>query len=111
MDPTPRQVITMGIFLILAVLGLSVIAGSCTIIDSGYRGVVISKVSGTDLTRIMGEGLNWKVPYVHRVEPISIQTQRFVAQAAGSSQDLQDVRMGITLNYKLMESELPQLRQ
>lgn len=102
-----RIVVTAIVFIIV----LSFLFGAFSIIDSGNRGVIISKLSGTNLDRVMGEGFNFKLPFLERVEHWPIQTQKFQVVAAGSSSDLQEVSIGVTLNYKLMPSKLPNLRQ
>lgn len=87
--------ITVGIILIL----VGIILGSFTTIPAGHRGVVVrfSAVTGT----VLEEGLQTKLPFIDSVVKMSIQTQKYEADAASASRDLQDVSTTIALNYKL----------
>ncbi|MCJ7605904.1 MAG: prohibitin family protein, partial [Dehalococcoidales bacterium] len=87
--------VTVGIILIL----VGIIAGSFTTIPAGQRGVVIrfGAVTGT----VLDEGLKTKLPFVDSVVKMTIQTQKYEADAASASRDLQDVSTTIALNYKL----------
>jgi regulator of protease activity HflC (stomatin/prohibitin superfamily) len=77
----------------------SIIFGSFTTIPAGHRGVVIrfSAVTG----RILDEGLNTKLPFVDSIVKMSVQTQKYEADAVSASQDLQDVNTTIALNWHL----------
>jgi len=87
--------IITGIVLFIA----SLIFGSFTTIPAGHRGVVIrfSAVTGT----ILEEGLQAKLPFIDSVEKMSVQTQKYEADAVSASQDLQDVNTTIALNWHL----------
>ncbi|MFC1907734.1 prohibitin family protein [Chloroflexota bacterium] len=85
----------IGVVLIIA----SLIFGSFTTIPAGHRGVVIrfSAVTGS----ILEEGLQTKLPFIDFVEKMSVQTQKYEADAVSASQDLQDVNTTIALNWHL----------
>lgn len=85
----------IGIILIVASISL----GSFTTIPAGYRGVVIrfGAVTGT----ILDEGLRTKLPFLDSVVKMSVQTQKYEANAASASRDLQDVSTTIALNWHL----------
>jgi regulator of protease activity HflC (stomatin/prohibitin superfamily) len=76
-----------------------IIFSSFTTIPAGHRGVVIrfSAVTGT----ILEEGLKTKVPFLDSVVKLSVQTQKYEADAASASRDLQDVSTRIALNWRL----------
>ncbi|MFC1941937.1 prohibitin family protein [Chloroflexota bacterium] len=98
-DPKARLGGSVGSIIgIVLILG-SLIFGSFATIPAGYRGVVIrfSAVTG----KILNEGLQTKVPFLDSVVKMSVQTQKYTADAAAASRDLQDVRTTIALNYKL----------
>jgi len=95
--------VILGTVLILA----SIIFSSFTTVPAGHRGVVIrfGAVTGT----ILDEGLQTKVPFLDSVVKISVQTQKYEADAASASRDLQDVSTRIALNWRLdpgMTSEI-----
>ncbi len=85
----------VGVVLII----ISFIFGSFTTIPAGYRGVVIrfGAVTGT----VLNEGLKTKVPFLDSVIKMSVQTQKYEADAASASRDLQDVSTTIALNWHL----------
>jgi len=85
----------IGAVLIVA----SLIFGSFTTVPAGHRGVVIrfSAVTGV----ILNEGLQTKLPFLDSVEKMSVQTQKYEADAAAASRDLQDVSTTIALNWHL----------
>jgi prohibitin 2 len=92
---TARIASILGVVLIVA----SIIGGSFTTIPAGYRGVVIrfSAVTGS----ILEEGLRTKLPFIDSVEKMSVQTQKYEADAISASKDLQDVNTTIALNWHL----------
>jgi prohibitin 2 len=81
------------------VIIVSFIAGAFTTIPAGHRGVVIrfGAVTGS----ILEEGLQTKLPFLDSVVKMSVQTQKYEADAASASKDLQDVSTTIALNWKL----------
>jgi prohibitin 2 len=90
-----------GAVSIIAVIVIiaSFIAGAFTTIPAGHRGVVIrfGAVTGS----ILEEGLQTKLPFLDSVVKMSVQTQKYEANAASASKDLQDVSTTIALNWKL----------
>jgi prohibitin 2 len=92
---TARMVSILGVVLIVA----SIILSSFTTIPAGHRGVVIrfSAVTG----RILDEGLKTKLPFIDSVVKMSVQTQKYEADAVSASKDLQDVNTTIALNWHL----------
>ncbi len=87
--------IIVGVVLILA----SIIFSSFTTIPAGHRGVVIR--FGTITGSILEEGLQTKIPFLDSVVKTSVQTQKYEADAASASRDLQDVSTRIALNWRL----------
>jgi len=98
-DPRERAGGSIGIILGVVLIIASLIFGSFTTIPAGYRGVVIrfGAVTGT----ILDEGLNMKLPFIDSVEKMSVQTQKYEADAISASKDLQDVNTTIALNWHL----------
>src|SRR4030042_525564 len=87
--------ITLGIVIILA----GFIFGSFTTIPAGHRGVVVR--FGAVTGRVLDEGLQTKVPFLDSVVKMSVQTQKYEADAVSASGDLQDVNTTIALNWHL----------
>ena len=83
----------------LAVVGLTLLAGSTGMVGAGQRGVLLrfGAVTGT----IKGEGLYFKIPLAEEVALMSTQIQKYTAPVGSSSKDLQVVTTEVTLNYQL----------
>ncbi|MFC2123036.1 prohibitin family protein [Bacteroidota bacterium] len=98
-DPKAALAGRMGSIIGVVLIIASLIFGSFTTIPAGHRGVVIrfSAVTGT----ILDEGLQTKLPFIDFVEKMSVQTQKYEADAVSASQDLQDVNTTIALNWHL----------
>jgi len=98
-DPKGRLVGTVGSVIGVVLIIASIIAGSFATIPAGHRGVVIrfSTVTGT----VLDEGLQTKLPFFDSVQKMSVQTQKYEADATSLSQDLQDVDTTIALNWHL----------
>jgi regulator of protease activity HflC (stomatin/prohibitin superfamily) len=98
-DPKDRLVGTAGSIIGVVLIVASLIFGSFTTIPAGHRGVVLrfSTVTGT----VLDEGLQTKLPFLDSVEKMSVQTQKYEADAAAASRDLQDVSTTIALNWHL----------
>lgn len=97
---------------LLALLVLVVIFGSFVIIGPGQRGIIVQFGKVSD--RVMGEGLNFKLPIRDSIVKINVQTETVQfdnLQSQGDSseksslfcatKDLQDVQISIIVNYHL----------
>jgi len=87
--------VTLGIVIILGGLVFSMF----TTVPAGQRGVVIR--FGAVTGRVLDEGLQTKVPFFDSVVKMSVQTQKYEANAVSASGDLQDVNTTIALNWHL----------
>jgi prohibitin 2 len=87
--------IALGIVIILGGLIFSMF----TTVPAGNRGVVIR--FGAVTGRVLDEGLQTKVPFFDSVVKMSVQTQKYEADATSASGDLQDVNTTIALNWHL----------
>src|SRR5512135_3264233 len=94
--PKPR---TIGI-LILAFIILIVIWGTFVIIPAGHRGVVLWW--GSVEKRVMGEGLNFKVPIAERVIKVDVKVQPHpFKEIDASSKEYQMVKMTGMMNFHI----------
>ena len=98
-DPNTRRWGFVGSGVAIVVIVLSIIFGSITTIPAGHRGVVIRFADVTG--RVLDEGLQAKAPFLDSVVTMSVQTQKYEADAASASRDLQDVSTTIALNWHL----------
>jgi regulator of protease activity HflC (stomatin/prohibitin superfamily) len=98
-SPPSRRVGRIVVGLGVAAILISLIAGAFTTIPAGNVGVIIrfSGVTG----RVLNQGLQTKAPFIDSVVKMSVKTQIYEATATAASQDLQDVKTSIALNYHL----------
>lgn len=92
---TLKRMITGGAIIVLVLIA---VFGTFRIIPAGHRGVVLTWGSPTE---VWGEGLHAKWPIAQDVVKMSVQTQKYEANAAAASKDLQDVSTVVALNYRL----------
>lgn len=102
---------------LVAILVLVVVSGSFIIIGPGQRGVIVQFGKVSD--RVMGEGLNFKMPVRDRIVKINVRTEtvQFDNQLGRgdnsersslfcATKDLQDVQIAVVLNYHLDASRV-----
>lgn len=107
---------------ILILLVLILVFGTYVIVGPGQRGVIVQFGKVSD--RIMGEGLNFKMPFRDDIVKISVQTQTVKfdnqldkgdATEASSmfcaTKDLQDVQIAVIVNYHLDASKVNRIYQ
>jgi regulator of protease activity HflC (stomatin/prohibitin superfamily) len=77
---------------------LSVFGSAYFSVPAGYRGVLLNfgAVKG-----VMGEGVQFVIPFVQKVELMEVRTQKEEAKAAAASKDLQNVSTTVAINYHL----------
>jgi prohibitin 2 len=98
-EPNIRLVSKIASIIGVVVIVVSILLGSFTTIPAGQCGVVtrFSAVTG----RILGEGLQVKIPFFESVVKMSIQTQKYESDSSAVTNDLQDVNTTIALNWRL----------
>jgi prohibitin 2 len=96
------------IFALIGVVFIISIFSPLVTINAGERGVVL-KFGAYD--RIMGEGLNFKMPVVENVMVMNVRTQKYEADASSASKDLQSVSAKIAVNYHITPESVGWLYQ
>ncbi|HJN62005.1 MAG TPA: prohibitin family protein [Candidatus Parcubacteria bacterium] len=86
-----------------------IIFGSFGTIGAGERGVLLQ--FGAVQNKIFGEGLYFKIPFVHEVVKIDVKIQKDEVAASASSKDLQIVTSKIALNYHLSPESVNKIWQ
>ena len=89
-----KRIIAWGIF---AVFFIIFAFGSWAIVPPGHRGVLIKLGAVQD--RSLEEGFYWKMPFIHQIRKMNIQTQKEETQADAASKDLQQVTATIATNF------------
>jgi regulator of protease activity HflC (stomatin/prohibitin superfamily) len=94
--PTPRAV---GIFILIVIIVI-VGWGTFSIVPAGHRGVVL--LWGSVEKRVMGEGLNFKVPIAERVIKVDVKVQPHpFKEIDASSKEYQMVKMTGMMNFHI----------
>lgn len=89
-------------FVVVAVFGLGLVFGGFYTVAPGERGVLIRLGS---ILRVSEPGLHFKIPYVDRVQPISVQTHVLRLDKVESySKDQQPADMRISVNWEIPPS-------
>lgn len=89
------------------ILILIIVFGSFYIIQAGQRGVLLT--FGKPSIEAQGEGLHMKIPLIQKIIKVSVQTQKYEAEASAASSDLQIVTSKIATNYHLESAAVPTL--
>jgi regulator of protease activity HflC (stomatin/prohibitin superfamily) len=76
---------------------LALILNPFVIIGPGERGVVMT--FGAVRDRVMGEGLNVRIPLVQRVVLVDVRVHKSQVDAEAASKDMQDATSTIAVNY------------
>ena len=94
--PNPRNVGIIILLLIILIVGW----GTFVIVPAGHRGVVL--LWGSVEKRIMGEGLNFKVPIAERVIKVDVKVQPHpFREIDASSKEYQMVKMTGMMNFHI----------
>jgi len=83
----------------IALVAFMIIFGSFGTIGAGERGVLLQ--FGAVKDKVFGEGLYFKIPFIHSVVKMDVKMQKDEVSASASSKDLQVVTSRIALNYHL----------
>ena len=87
-----------GIMVLMLLAAFSLVYSSYHIIETGERGVVLRLGK---FTGIMNEGLNFKIPFMEKVVPMSIRDDKFTLKLEVSSSDIQSISVEESLVYAL----------
>ena len=94
--PKPRTILILIILVILFI----VLWGSFAIVPAGHRGVVLWL--GSVEKRVMGEGLNFKVPIAETVIKVDVKVQPHpFKEIDASSKEYQNVKMTGMMNFHI----------
>jgi regulator of protease activity HflC (stomatin/prohibitin superfamily) len=104
--PKPRTILILIVILILFIISW----GTFAIVPAGHRGVVLWW--GSVEKRIMGEGLNFKVPIAERVIKVDVKVQPHpFKEIDASSKEYQMVKMTGMMNFHIDPSFVNDLYQ
>lgn len=88
------KIIKIGLIVAMVLLSMS----AFETVGPGERGVVFSRFGGVQ-EGILGEGLQFKIPFVEDIITVDVKIQKSETSATGASKDLQTVSSTIAVNY------------
>jgi prohibitin 2 len=97
-------------YIVGAVLLMILIWNSVESIGAGERGVVFSQFGGVKAATL-GEGLQFKIPFIETIVPIDVKIQKAETTSIASSQDLQTINAVIAVNYHIIPEAANQVYQ
>lgn len=99
-----RNIERMGIkkFILLLILGIFIFVTllcSFQTIKSGEVGLRVR--FGKIIDSNLSEGMNFKIPYIEKIEKVNIKVQKIEINTSSASKDLQDITTDIAVNYRV----------
>jgi len=98
---------------LIAAIVIIIIAGgafytqSFARVPAGYRGVLLTW--GKPEEKILGEGLNFVIPFVQSVELMNVQVQKAESTESAATNDLQVVSTTVAVNFRLNPEAVNQI--
>ena len=89
--------VVIGI-IVLIIIGVMV-GSAVSIVDAGFRGVLLHWNAVDLVDPPLEEGLHFIVPFQDSVIPLEVRTLKYTKATTSASQDLQTVSTEITVNY------------
>ena len=86
-------------FICLIVFIICLFSLSLTTINTGFVGIRIR--FGKVVDSSTSEGINFKIPFIERIEKLNVKVQKIELNAQSASRDLQDVNMSLAVNYRV----------
>lgn len=94
---------------IVAASIIIILIGSIYTVPAGHRGVLLTFGKVDEIAK--QEGIGIKLPIAQKVVKLSIQTQKYEADASAASKDLQIVSTKIAVNYHITPERAPEIYQ
>ena len=91
------KLVGIGI-IVLIIIGVMV-GSAISIVDAGFRGVLLHWNAVDLVAPPLEEGLHFIVPFQDSVIPLEVRTLKYTKSTTSASQDLQTVSTEITVNY------------
>ena len=89
--------------IIVGIFSIILICSSFTTIKSGEVGIRVR--FGKVVESSTHEGINFKLPFIDKIEKQNVKVQKISVVTSSSSKDLQEVDMSIAVNYRIDNKE------
>ena len=93
--------------MIIIIAGGALYIQSFVRVPAGYRGVLLT--GGKPEDRVLGEGLNFIIPFVQSGELMNVQIQKVEFTESAATNDLQEVSTTVAVNYRLSPSAVNEI--
>ena len=97
MNVGAAKLVIIGI-IVLIIIGV-LVGSAISIVDAGFRGVLLHWNAVDLVAPPLDEGLHFIVPFQDSVIPLEVRTLKYTKSTTSASQDLQTVSTEITVNY------------
>ena len=97
------------VLVIILILAASVYATGVARVPAGSRGVLLTWGKVED--QILGEGLNFIIPFAQSVEMLTVQVQKAESTESAATKDLQDVSATVAVNYRVYPEKVNKIYQ
>ncbi|MGH9909677.1 MAG: prohibitin family protein, partial [Nitrososphaerales archaeon] len=97
--PTIQNKLKILAAIVTFIVIIVIMAESVVIVEAGHRGVVL--YLGAVENRVLGEGPHFITPFAEQVIQMEVRTLKFQADASSASNDLQEVKTVIALNFHI----------
>ena len=84
---------------IIIIAGGALYTQSFARVPAGYRGVLLTWGKPED--KILGEGLNFVIPFIQNIELMNVQVQKAESTESAATNDLQEVSATVAVNFRL----------
>jgi regulator of protease activity HflC (stomatin/prohibitin superfamily) len=92
---------------IIIIAGGAIYTQSFARVPAGFRGVLLTW--GKPADKILGEGLNFVIPFVQSVEMMNVQVQKAESTESAATNDLQEVTATVAVNFRLNPNAVNQI--
>ena len=89
----------LKLFIAIPVIILILFVSSFRVVETGQVGIRIRL--GKVVSKTTNEGINYKIPFIERIEKVNVKVQKIEVKTASSSKDLQEVEMSLAVNYNI----------
>jgi len=101
--PTIQNKLKIFAAIVTFIVIIVILAESVVIVQAGHRGVVL--YLGAVENRVLGEGWHFITPFAEQVIQMEVRTLKFQADVSSASNDLQEVKTVIALNFHIEASQ------
>jgi len=95
------------VLIIIGIAGVIIITSATVSVPAGHRGVLLTW--GKVESKILGEGLNFKTPFIQTVVFMNVQIQKAESTEATATQDLQEVSTTVAVNYRIDPNQVNEI--